>query len=243
MKKTNKILASALAVSLFCLFAVACSNEDKNNETTAENNIPISMELSESAQTAPEITSTEDTTTEITSAETEQTTAESIEETNAENPETSIIGENTTESVTEAATENIAQSLPESNVNADGAGEGIVELALSLDGKPFYYGGANPDIGFDNSGLMHYVLNQNGINCPRLTKDIAEWGEKVTYDELQPGYLVFFEYEGSGKADFGGIYIGDGSMIVSTDESRPVSQVNIATDYYKKTFQFGIKTF
>ena len=50
-------------------------------------------------------------------------------------------------------------------------------------------------------------------------------------------------FEISGKADFGGIYIGGGMMMVSTDEDRPVSVTDITTGYYQKIFQFGIKTF
>ncbi len=242
MKKTNKILASVLAASLL-FFTAACSTEGGNEETAPESNIPqISIDLSESAQTTPEITPAESTEPiETTPESTEQTdaeeSAETSEESTTERSETSIIEETTAETTVETT----AVLLPEPDIS--GNGSGIAELALSMEGKPFYFGGADPNTGFDNSGLMYYVLRQNGIDCPRLTNEITEWGEKVTFEELQPGYLVFFEYEGSGKADFGGIYIGDGMMIVSTDEDRPVSKTDITTNYYQRTFQFGIKTF
>ncbi len=244
MKKTNKFLASVLAASMICLAFAACSSQGENEESTTESDIPpISVDLSESAQTTPEITPAEtNAPTETTPENTSETvpeitelteTSDVTEENTSERSETSIIEETTSETV----------PVSEPQPDVSGSGEGIVRLASAMEGKPFYFGGADPDTGFDNSGLMYYVLKENGINCPRLTNEIAEWGEKVTFEELKPGYLVFFEYEGSGKADFGGIYIGGGMMMVSTDEDRPVSATDITTGYYQKIFQFGIKTF
>ncbi len=244
MKKTNKFLASVLAASMICLAFAACSSEGENEESTPESDMPpISIDLSESAQTTPEITTAENTDPPETTPENTSETVSEItgsaetsditEENTSERSETSIIEETTSGTV----------SVSEPQPDVSGSGEGIVRLASAMEGKPFYFGGADPDTGFDNSGLMYYVLKENGIDCPRLTNEIAEWGEKVAFDELKPGYLVFFEYEGSGKADFGGIYIGGGMMMVSTDEDRPVSVTDITTEYYQKIFQFGIKTF
>lgn len=247
MKKTNKFLASVLAASMLGLALTACSNESENGETTPESDIPqISVDLSESAQTTPEITPAENTsptettpeiTTENTSENTPESTSEITEETTSERSETTIIGDVSSDTSSDEAP--VSEPQPDTSENMGG----IAELASAMEGKPFYFGGADPDTGFDNSGLMYYVLRQNGVDCPRLTNEIVEWGEKVTFEELKPGYLVFFEYEGSGKANFGGIYIGDGMMMVSTDEDRPVSKTDITTSYYQRTFQFGIKTF
>ncbi len=229
---------------MICLASAACSSEGENEESTPESDMPpISIDLSESAQTTPEITTAENTDPPETTPENTSETVSEItgsaetsditEENTSERSETSIIEETTSGTV----------SVSEPQPDVSGSGEGIVRLASAMEGKPFYFGGADPDTGFDNSGLMYYVLKENGIDCPRLTNEIAEWGEKVAFEELKPGYLVFFEYEGSGKADFGGIYIGDGMMMVSTDEDRPVSVTDITTGYYQKIFQFGIKTF
>lgn len=240
MKRNNKISALILTAAVLCLSLAACSSGDDGAETSSEGDMPqISVDMSESAQTTPENTpeNTSDS-TETSAPETAETESGSEAAETTENTETSIINtENTTEADTAPATSSEAAAEP------DITGQnGIAELAAAMVGKPFYFGGADPETGFDNSGLMHYVLKANGVDCPRLTGDIAAWGEKVTYEELEPGYLVFFEYEGSGKADFGGIYIGDGKMVVSTDEDKPVSEVDITTDYYRRTFQFGIKT-
>lgn len=235
MKKTNKLL-SALAVTIaLCALFTACSGGDENNTDNPQSDMPqLVVDMSESAQTTPEnpalneSSDTAENTDPEENSQSEETPPEPAAET-TERPETSII-EETTSSAEETA--------PPAEITN---GNGVVQLAAAQEGKPFYFGGSDPENGFDNSGLIYYVLNQNGITCPRLTFEIAEMGTKIGYDELQAGDIVFFEYEGSGKADFGGIYIGDGMMIVSTDEDRPVSKVDITTNYYQRTFQYGIK--
>ena len=228
MKKTNKLL-SALAVTIaLCALFTACSGGDENDTDNPQSDMPqISVDMSDSAQATPENTDPEE------NSQSDETSQEPATET-TERPETSIIEETTSSEMTSSAEETAA---PVEITN----GNGVVQLAAAQEGKPFYFGGADPVNGFDNSGLIYYVLNQNGITCPRLTFEIAEMGTKIGYDELQAGDVVFFEYEGSGKADFGGIYIGGGMMIVSTDEDRPVSKVDITTNYYQRTFQYGIK--
>lgn len=245
MKKTNKLL-SALAVTIaLCALFTACSGGDENSTDNPQSDMPqISVDISDSAQTTPENPALnensdvpENTGTEENSRS-EETPQEPAAE-STERPETSIIEETTSLEMTSSEMTSSAEetAAPAEITN----GNGVVQLAAAQEGKPFYFGGSDPETGFDNSGLIYYVLNQNGITCPRLTFEIAEMGTKIGYDELQAGDIVFFEYEGSGKADFGGIYIGDGMMIVSTDEDRPVSKVDITTNYYQRTFQHGIK--
>lgn len=240
MKKTNKLL-SALAVTIaLCALFTACSGGDENNTDNPQSDMPqLSVDMSDSAQTTPdnpalnENSDTPENTVSEETSQSEETPQEPATET-TERPETSIIEETTSSEMTSSAEEAAAPAEITD-------GNGVVQLAAAQEGKPFYFGGSDPETGFDNSGLIYYVLNQNGITCPRLTFEIAEMGTKIGYDELQAGDIVFFEYEGSGKADFGGIYIGDGMMIVSTDEDRPVSKVDITTNYYQRTFQYGIK--
>ena len=119
-------------------------------------------------------------------------------------------------------------------------GGSIVLMAQSLIGKPFTDGGDSPEIGFDNSGFIYYVLRSNGyINCPRQTSEQAEIGHKITTpSKLAPGDLVFF---GNGnKADFGGIYIGEGQMIYSPMPEQAVNQVDMASAYWRDAFVFGV---
>lgn len=122
-----------------------------------------------------------------------------------------------------------------------GKGEAIAELAAAQEGVMYKYACAAPDKGFDNSGLMYYALTENGISCPRLTCDIAQLGSKIKYDQLQVGDLAFFEYDDDGSVIvYGGVYLGDGKMVVSMSEGIPVKVVDITTQYYRSNFVWGV---
>lgn len=84
------------------------------------------------------------------------------------------------------------------------------------------------------------MLNNCGIPCPRLIKGIAEMGSKISYDKLQPGDVVLFQYENDNKPHYGGIYLGEGKMAAAYDENKPVLIVDITTNYYKTNFMWGI---
>lgn len=119
-------------------------------------------------------------------------------------------------------------------------GQRIADSATALIGSPFVLNGDSPD-GFDNSGFIYYVLRQNGfITCPRTTDAQSRMGARIERDKIKTGDLVFFELEGSGEADFGGIYIGNGKMVASLNPDTNVVEVDITTDYYTASFYGGI---
>lgn len=123
---------------------------------------------------------------------------------------------------------------------ADNIGQRIASSAVSLIGTPFLENGASPD-GFDNSGFVYYVLRENGyITCPRTTDAQSKMGAVIGRDELKTGDLVFFGNDGSGLADIGGIYIGDGKMICCQMPGTVVKEVDITTDYYVENFYGGV---
>ena len=119
----------------------------------------------------------------------------------------------------------------------------IIQYAKSLVGTAYKSGGANPMDGFDNSGFIYYVLNQNGIKCPRTIHEQVSIGPHVSdYDSLSAGDLVFFgDGSGSGTATYGGIYAGGGTMIYSSSSAGTVTQSDINQQWYKDVFVFGVK--
>lgn len=122
-----------------------------------------------------------------------------------------------------------------------GKGEAIAKLAAEQTRVMYKFACAAPDKGFDNSGLMYYALTENGISCPRLTCDIAQLGSKIKYDQLQVGDLAFFEYDDDGSVIvYGGVYLGEGKMVVSMSEGIPVKVVDITTQYYRSNFVWGV---
>lgn len=127
-----------------------------------------------------------------------------------------------------------------SEASADDVGQRIASSAVSLIGIPFVENGASPD-GFDNSGFIYYVLRENGfITCPRTTDAQSKMGAVIGSDELKAGDLVFFGNDGSGQADIGGIYIGEGKMVACQMPGTNVREVDITTDYYVENFYGGI---
>jgi cell wall-associated NlpC family hydrolase len=154
-----------------------------------------------------------------------------------ENPESkpSESTENPNEKPNTAA-EEIEPALSPSEENQ------IVLTAKSLIGIPFRDGGSSPEDGFDNSGLIHYVLRENGyVNCPRGLQEQAVMGNKIgSISELRSGDLVFFSDNGE-RATFGGIYAGDGIMISCRMPGEAVREVNITAKYYVDSFFTGVR--
>ena len=73
-------------------------------------------------------------------------------------------------------------------------------------GTPYVWGGSSPDTGFDCSGYVCWVYNQNGYNVGRTTAN-GLWNkcQHISEAEAKPGDLVFFEgtYDTPGKSHVG----------------------------------------
>ena len=68
----------------------------------------------------------------------------------------------------------------------------MVDIARRYLGVPYVFGGTNPAIGLDCSGLVQLVFRQLGIALPRTAQQQYNATARVTQDQLQPGDLVFF---------------------------------------------------
>jgi cell wall-associated NlpC family hydrolase len=101
------------------------------------------------------------------------------------------------------------------------------ELAASLVGTPYRYGGAAPD-GFDCSGLVWYVYQNFGVSMPRTAAEQRAATTPVTVEELQPGDLVFFQT----PADHVGIYVGDGEFIHAPSSGKSVERSRLHSPYF-----------
>ncbi len=84
---------------------------------------------------------------------------------------------------------------------------GVVGIAMQELGKPYVWAAAGPDA-FDCSGLVAYAFAQVGVSLPHSAAAQYGYGTPVSYDQLEPGDLVFFS--GLGHV---GIYIGGGQFI------------------------------
>ena len=91
---------------------------------------------------------------------------------------------------------------------SDATARNIIATAMQYIGVPYVWGGTTP-YGFDCSGLVQYVYAENGISISRTTYTQQAEATPVSFDDLQPGDLVFWGY----SAYHVGIYIGNGQYI------------------------------
>ncbi|SHE29294.1 Cell wall-associated hydrolase, NlpC family [Ferrithrix thermotolerans DSM 19514] len=101
-----------------------------------------------------------------------------------------------------------------------------VNAALSMQGKPYVWGGASPSTGFDCSGLVMWAYAQAGISLPHNAAMQYEATQRISYSQLQPGDLIFFGMLPYHVA----IYIGGGMEVVADDPQWPIHVVPISFD-------------
>lgn len=108
----------------------------------------------------------------------------------------------------------------------------IPMVALSLIGKPYKYGGKNPETGVDCSGFVGYVFKQAlGVQLPPSAHLISRQGLALTLGQLQPGDLVFFNTLHRAFSHVG-IYLGDNRFIHSSSTGTGVVKISDMTDRY-----------
>jgi cell wall-associated NlpC family hydrolase len=105
-------------------------------------------------------------------------------------------------------------------------GSQSVQVARRYLGVPYVFGGSNPAIGLDCSGLVQLVFHQLGVALPRTAQLQYDATPRVAQAELQPGDLVFFARTYADPHDWVthvGIYLGDGLQINAPTEGQVVS--------------------
>ena len=133
-----------------------------------------------------------------------------------------------------------AASLPNGGVTPTGtlpirtSGYEISGTALSLRGKPYRNGGADPN-GFDCSGLVRYVFAQHGIAVPRTVSEQYLAGGDVTGTELAPGDLVFFSTTESGASHVG-IMVGGDSFVHAPASNGVVRVDRLGAAYWASRY-------
>ena len=109
----------------------------------------------------------------------------------------------------------------------------IYKEAQKYVGTPYVWGGSTPETGFDCSGYVCWVYNQNGYDVGRTTANgLWQKSQHISEAEAKPGDLVFFEgtYDTVGKSHVG-IYLGNGMMVSAGD---PIKYANIHSSYWQK---------
>ena len=87
----------------------------------------------------------------------------------------------------------------------------IANYALQFVGNPYVAGGTSLTNGADCSGFVMSVYANFGISLPRTTGGQAQSGYGVSIDEIQPGDIVSYGY--NGYASHSALYIGNGMIV------------------------------
>ena len=105
-------------------------------------------------------------------------------------------------------------------------GQDIVNYAYNFLGRPYVWGAVGPDT-FDCSGFTSYVYRHcAGIEITRTTYTQINVGVPVSYNNMQPGDLVF-TYDN----EHVGIYVGSGMYINATYPGSTI-RVTPVTNFY-----------
>ncbi len=121
--------------------------------------------------------------------------------------------------------------------------DSVLWRATECLGTRYQYGGTSKS-GFDCSGFVNYIYGAFGISLPRSSYEIANLGNKVSFEDLQPGDLVFFKGRSTKSSRVGHVGIvvenlEEGFKMIHASTSHGVRIDNYNTAYYKVRFLFG----
>ena len=116
----------------------------------------------------------------------------------------------------------------------------VISRARSFIGTPYRYGGTTT-LGMDCSGLVMRSFESIDIYIPRTAKQQSSLGQKVGFNDLQEGDLVFFKtMKGKGRVTHAGIVTDTRKsgqlMFIHASSSRGVIEANLMSNYYRKAF-------
>ncbi len=117
-------------------------------------------------------------------------------------------------------------------------GERIASYAKQFVGWRYIWGGNSPAAGgFDCSGLIYWVLTQNGVReVGRSVEAELTLGVPVALDQIQPGDILIWANTYKPGPSHSGIYLGGGRFIHAETESTGVSINNLNEPYYASRF-------
>ena len=186
---------------------VEASSETQPSEVPSSETVPDETTTTVE-ETAP---SSESETTTTTAAETTTTTVEE------------------TTTTTTAAETTTTQEITTPSNNSTPLRDSIVNYALGWVGQCNYvYGGTDLSIGgsVDCSGFTMQVYSRvAGVSLPHHSMSQMNCGSAITYDQLRPGDLVFYN-----NPNHVAIYIGNGAIVHA---GSPETGINVTSVFFK----------
>lgn len=100
-------------------------------------------------------------------------------------------------------------------------GPKIVAAAKKFLGGKYVWGGEDPKVGFDCSGLVQYTYRGLGLSTPRVAQDQFSAAHLITAGRAVPGDLVFY-HDNYGNVYHVGIYVSPGVTYAAVDEQEGI---------------------
>ena len=201
---------------------VEASSETQPSDVPSSETVPdettTTVEETAPSSEAETTTTVEET---VPSSETETTTT-----TAAETTTTTVEATTTTTTAAETTT---TQEITTPSNNSTPLRDSIVNYALSWVGQCNYvYGGTDLSIGgsVDCSGFTMQVYSRvAGVSLPHHSMSQMNCGSAITYDQLRPGDLVFYN-----NPNHVAIYIGNGAIVHA---GSPETGINVTSVFFK----------
>ena len=175
-----------------------------------------------SSETVPD----ETTTTVEETAPSSETVPDETTTTAAETTTTTVEATTTTTTAAETTT---TQEITTPSNNSTPLRDSIVNYALGWVGQCNYvYGGTDLSIGgsVDCSGFTMQVYSRvAGVSLPHHSMSQMNCGSAITYDQLRPGDLVFYN-----NPNHVAIYIGNGAIVHA---GSPETGINVTSVFFK----------
>ena len=108
----------------------------------------------------------------------------------------------------------------------------VLETALALRGVRYQFGGENPAVGFDCSGVVRYVFEQHAVRLPRTVTEQFLVGRDVEIALISPGDLIFFSTVAPGASHVG-IALDGGTFVHAPGSGSVIRVDRIDTPYWR----------
>lgn len=112
----------------------------------------------------------------------------------------------------------------------------VVMYAMSLADTPYKFGGNSVESGFDCSGFVGHVFRHElNIALPRTSREISQFGQPLSFNEIQPGDLVFYNTRRQPFSHVG-IYVGENKFVHSPSSGKSIRVETMELKYWKNRF-------
>lgn len=118
--------------------------------------------------------------------------------------------------------------------------DNIINEAMRYKGTRYKFGGTTKS-GMDCSGLVYVAFKENDIALPRVSRDMAKRGTKISLDKVKEGDLVFFQTNKNRNViNHVGLVTsvkGGEVQFIHSSSSRGVMVSSLTESYWKGAFK------